>query len=116
MDHSHCVLAFADAFRGTADIANVLSNVRLSLKTGFPGRRHILSKFGIKPLACCRALPPSRAAPPYWPGWPSGYRPGFFMATVRVSPLNHHLDAPLIERLPSLVEMTSLGQSGADPS
>ncbi len=43
------------AFGGKADIADVLSNVRLSLKTGFPGRRHILSKFGIEPLACCRA-------------------------------------------------------------
>ena len=31
-----------------------------------------------------------------------------------LSALNHHLDAALIERLPSLVEMTSLGEGGAD--
>jgi hypothetical protein len=43
------------ALGGKADIPDARSNVCLSLKTGFPGMRHILSKFGIEPLACCRA-------------------------------------------------------------
>jgi len=80
------------AFRGKADIA---------------GTRHILSIFGTKPLACCRALP-LQAAPPYLARMASGYRPGFFMATGRLSPLDHHLDASRIEWTPTLVEMTSV--------
>ena len=60
------------------------------------------------------ALPPFGAASPNWPGWPSGYRPGFFTATGRVSPLDHHLDAALIEQTAALVEMTSVCERCTD--
>ena len=45
----------ADPNATSASVVPETVNVRLSLKTGFPGRRHILSKFGIKPFARCRA-------------------------------------------------------------
>ena len=82
-------------------------------KADISGTRHILSIFGTKPLACCRALP-LQAAPPYLARMASGYRPGFFMATGRVSPLDHHLDASRIEWTPTLVEMTSVFKCAAN--
>ncbi len=60
------------AFGGKADIPDARSNVCLSLKTGFPGMRHILSKFGIKSFARCRAgldlLSPAQPSPSRYDG------------------------------------------------
>jgi len=74
------------AFGGKADICNASSNVRLSLKTGFPGRRHILSKFGIKPFARCRASSLRRQRLHTGPDGPTITVRAFFDATPPDTP------------------------------